>query len=326
VVLGIDERILDRRTVPLLDVGGSSVIDFQWSPRESDGTLWVSIDPGHSISEGSETDNDVSVQLRVVPAKADLWVNGTSLAFEPTEFADGDVVHMGIDVANMGWVPVNGVEWSLSVDGEERARGDLAEGIGPQEVHHQVMEWTVARGDHVINVSVTHPGEEIGEYPDFATTTVWVPARGDLAFSGTPSVEPPVVPFGGSFNLTFEVVNVGETTVPVTKVHIVVEGTLEESVGIGPLPPNATATVSRSFNATSVGTGSISLIIDPDDDVREGNETNNIVDLAYEVVDHDGDHNDHTDGGSDWYWTLGLVLSVAVVLALYLVFRRTRAE
>ena len=326
VRMEVDGVTQGTHIIPFLDAGGSTRIDFEWTALEGDGELRLSVDPGNAISERSEADNEVVMEVEVVPPKADLWVNGSSLVIEPTVFSDGDVVQVGIDVSNMGWVPATDVTWSFQVDGEEVVMGELQNDLDPQEGHHQVIEWTVTRGNRTINVSFTHPGEEIGTYPDHFSTSVWVPGRGDLAFASAPAVEPSSVPVNGPFNLTFEVVNRGESPVTHAVVHIAMEGTLTEAVVIGPLLPYANVTITRTFNATNPGRRSLSLILDPDGLVQESDEANNVVEISYDIVDHNEPPIVPPDGMSGWSLLIIIVISIVALVVVFFTLRRSRAR
>jgi VCBS repeat-containing protein len=272
---GIRE-LIGRPTIPLIDGGDEAQVTADWTPTPGDWEIEVSIDPDNRIAEADELNNlftedfttlpDLTVELEVIPAAA---------AGEPYRLIANITSDSRETLVNVQ------VSFTQSSAGALNTIGpvQVIPTIAPGESVSLSVEWIGQRGDWNLGVQVD-PARVIEE-SDESNNDAWVAVvhypdlvAGELTLSETST--------SGTFQVSLPITNLGPDPSPTTRVRF--EGQREgvtgrdflgeATVAVGSFGGTQIATVTW---AASPGRWSLEAVIDPHDEIRELDETNNVA-------------------------------------------------
>lgn len=296
---------LARRLVSL-EPGAETELSLEWlaSIVGDSVPLFVRADPFDLLRERDEANNAVPIPVRVVVSSLpDLVALGGDTSFEPDPPREGAPAIVRVHVRNPTPVaagPFNVVAYLGVPDVDAtavRLGSTRVAGLGPNADTQVGVEWpsVAVRGAQGIFVSVD-ADDEVAEFDERNNTgfrAFGILGLPDLVLTaGGVTLQPAFPRAGESVEVRASVRNLGGQTAAPVRVRML-EGEGEGAVVVGEqaiasLAPGATGDVSFAWTpAPPAGERTLSLLVDPDDAVREQNEGNNLARLSVLVQDAD---------------------------------------
>lgn len=136
-----------NRRVDSLDAGASRTLEFAWTARAGTHTVTAKVDSREVIAETDESNNEL--EDTVITALADLVV--TEVHFDASNLSEGDVVEIGIRIANKGGGDSRRSVAELRVIGEDEPYDSVV--VGSLESGTSVyieFSWQASEGCHNI--------------------------------------------------------------------------------------------------------------------------------------------------------------------------------
>jgi len=287
--------------IPELPVGGTSTIsvDFDTRDREGDYTIHVKIDPDDSIIELLETDNNISVQISIIPLKSDLVVDHANSNISPLFPKAGESVQINMAVKNVGIETASNVPVQILVE-------TTTDGIVQLDTTQIIPELPVG-GTSTISVDFDTRGRE-GDYtiyvkidPDDIIDEL-EEANNQVSAQISIIPVPDVVLSSDNITLSKNPVDVGEDVVitakilndgnyPATGIDVefyydsVSQATLIGASYIPFLAAGDTVLREIPWQANKVGTNvNLYVVVDPQSKIDELTKENNQAVKAIEVV------------------------------------------
>lgn len=115
---GADGVLLGSQVIPAVNPGESSPVSFDWTNIKETGEklIYLRVDPGNSIKETSEEDNDAFTTIKIL-SLPDLSVSSNSITFSPSAPKEGDTVSISVTVKNLGEQNAQNVSVKVSESG-----------------------------------------------------------------------------------------------------------------------------------------------------------------------------------------------------------------
>lgn len=324
-VVGADVNITiideEGEWVGTTDANGHYSIDI--TAPEGAGNFWVKV----IVTKGSLSGQNQK-RLEVI-AKPDLAITASDIDFNPSAPFSGETVQITITVRNNGDANANNFLVN-AYDGDPDAGGDPIDSdtvsVSAKSDNSVALNWDTSgkSGTHFVYI-VLDPSDTIDESnednnkasrpltikgkPDFAIDSA------DITFSKT---DPKA---GDTITIRIKIHNNGPEGGMVT--YEVYDGDPGIGVEIGSgqesIPANGDETVTVEWTIEDGGDHDIYVVLDPDDEVDEGDEDNNEADKSITVEAGPGE-----GGIPSWLIPLTVILVVAVFVVLLLLYFRER--
>lgn len=283
--------------VEALSPGEQARVEETWTASEGEHTLHAIADGGDEVPESHESNNDAATSYEVDPRPSPNLAP-TDVHLEPFDPpVEGDTVSAVVQVENLA-SPEHDEElatadtFTVSIwrNGEllEKTRTENRLEAG-QDVDFEVGPWSAVTGQHEIGVAVD-VADEVEEGDETDNAAIW--SYETLASPPTPNLEPTdafplnqtliegqTITFGGL---------VGHTGGGVEDVQgsFSVDGTPVAAALVGDLPRGRSGSVVTLpvWRATA-GVHELSFHVDPEDEVAETDESDNVLRTSFTVLD-----------------------------------------
>jgi subtilase family serine protease len=267
------EEVVRTRVDALASQARDTVEVGHWTARGGVPTLHVTVDPAGQVEETTTTNNTFATEFRL---GQDLSLNG--LEVRPENPSPGDAVSVTVTVENNASKPTPETRIAFSADDREIGQATIPE-LAPGQSTTASVEWTATPAETLhATIDPDDDVDEVSEDNNRVQHSLGLEAASgaiDLTIVGVDWNETAVEDEAG-VNFTAQVANAGEIAAPATTVVFAVNGErLGDPVALDPLPSGEFANVTSSAWNASSGEHEIEVTVDPNDDVREGNETNN---------------------------------------------------
>ena len=301
------------QTIDHIPSGGSGTaqVTYDTTGKVGDRNIQVTADPNNQIAETDETDNQAETTLSILPPEEDepgtpnLVVTSSDIIFDPSDPKAGDVVTVTVVVSNSGDVDASNVVVRFSDEtddsseqiGTDQTIASIAAGeSGTASVSYDTTEKT---GERTIHVSVDPDNaiSESDETDNEATATLSVAAalvegsRPNLVVRSSDVHVDLIRPRQGEI-LTVAALIHNEGSMDVEGVRIQFRDVTETgSLPIGELhmvdyiPAGGSVRIETLYDTNGkVGPCSVEVAIDPEDMIRELNESDNAAGTSIEVL------------------------------------------
>jgi subtilase family serine protease len=315
IVLSADNKldstdtVLGNVTTNMLPPNASQnfVLDVKIPADGLSGPLFIGViaDPSSTVTESQETNNTAAAQL-AVNLLADLSVGG--LTVSKSTVNPGENLRVGFTVSNLGSANTNShaQEVRLSTDATIDATDTLLvslpsnginAGTASQFVIDVQIPQTVTPGSYFVGV-ISDGGKtvtESNEANNTSNTAITVSGSIDLEVREL-TIQPTSGAPGSQVALSFKVNNIGSLAAPISNVAIrlsanqtfdnndLLLGTVNtQAIAAG---GSSTLTFTAQLPTTlPAGASFIGVIVDPQGQVTEANENNNVISAAFSVSD-----------------------------------------
>jgi subtilase family serine protease len=283
------------KLIPTIPTGGSAGVQFSYETQgqRGDRLLRVLADPNNFIVETDETDNQATKSLAIAPPPApNLIMLSTSIAFEPPNPGDGDLVTVRATVLNHGTANASDVVVSFLdvTEGGQTPIGQLrlidTIAAGMSETAEVIYDTTDKAGDRTIRVIVdpNNTVEESEETDNTAIASLAVaapPAANLVARAENITFSPSSPSAGQPVTITATVPNEGKLDAANVIVQFL-DVTNGESTPIGDkqaidlILAGGTGKAAVVYDTEGkIGERTIRVVIDPDQLIPESDETDN---------------------------------------------------
>ncbi len=287
---------------------GSASFSYDTTDKAGDRRIQASADPNNAIAESDEENNRAAKVLKVrtpdetPPAEPNLVVTASNIEFDPASPTAGDTVTITLRLRNDGTADATDVlvRFEDATGDEPELIGDVtitgtlkAGGSGDAVIFY---DNTGKEGTLTIRVTADPDGaiEESNEEDNQASKTLTLGAAGEASGEQPNLVVQPAdvaVSLASSANsqlvrVTATVQNRGQTAAQGISVHVmdVSSGSpvaVGQPVTLSSLAPGESAPVRVLYNAAATnGELSFQVVVDPDNAIAEGNESDNRADVA----------------------------------------------
>jgi uncharacterized repeat protein (TIGR01451 family) len=305
--------------------GGSYAVDITAPDTSGDFRVYV------DAEKDSFTDTQYQfLTVTPVPEKPDLTLTSNDIDFNPSAPFSGETVQITITVYNIGDSNANNVLVNV-YDGNPQSGGtsigSKTASVTANSQTDVIVDWTTTgiTGTFTVNV-ILDPNDDIEEDDESnnqAQKPITIAGKPDFTLEATDikfSNENPNV--GDSISILITIYNDGSESGTVT--YEVYEG--DPDVG-GILIESKEETISKNDDKNVIvqwtpeegGDYDIYVVLDPDDDVDEIDEDNNI---AYATITVE---KEPEDGGFPmWILYIGIALVVVVVIIMLIFYMRSK--
>lgn len=261
----------------------------------------VAVDPLGAIDEADETNNIASSDFIVASDLPDLSFSYLRNPFFEETIPEGDNVSKSIFVRNSGFATAPGFPVSFS-DGDPRLGGAVILGTatffglnaGQESAGTFLFQSSGKVGDHAVFASIdpANAVNEVNEADNVRQLGVYHvrPRITNAAFTAAFPIQfsPNIVAVGGTVTITLRVANAGE--VPLTSVKTQLWLGVPGEPGSTLIGENVTAVLNRNQTANipfswtaTAGVHTFFGVVDPENAISEGNESDNVVSSEYTV-------------------------------------------
>ena len=259
VSLKVEENVIDNETVTSLGASSSTDVLFTWTPTSTGAfNLTVTADPESVIAESNETNNNLTVQANVIEALAPPALNITSWHPLETTVTDYENVSRTFNISvnqtvNVRWL-INGTEVFNQTDVTESEYTNTSAAVG------------------IWNISAIAINENGTAMQTWLWTVLKKPDLPDLIIT---NIRTPVFFYVGQKNtIGVTVENNGTANAGSFNVSLDVEGTvLAKTIPL--LLIGANTTLKFEYTPLVSGSYKLNATADPENLIKELNETNN---------------------------------------------------
>lgn len=282
----VDDATQSTVRVDPLDTGASREVTSEvWTATGGHHEIRAVVDAGDEITEVDEDDNVVGTNV-TIPAVEGRDLEVFDVERTPSPTIEGDETEFTARVRNRGTNATGPTTLVFDLDGDRLDEVSL-----PALDTYEVAEltsgnWTAALGNHTIRATADPDDavDEVNESNNAMASTFEVispPPNLDLADLATD----PAVPGPGDQTVArATVVNEGETASDPSVVRFHLDGDLLGEESLPSLDPGESASVSSSaWSFDDVGEHTVRAVVDPDDGIVEGDETDNEREIAFTV-------------------------------------------
>jgi len=292
VLFLVDGRECAREVIRYQEPGGQEVVIASWTATiPGDHTLLVEVDPEAWIRESNKENNiveEVVTVARAIQRLPDLVLTGEDIISRPEAPYVGDEVVISLTIRNEGNALAEGVAVVLHADDIWEQRLDIGYiEAGEQEVV-RIAETASSPGEYHVTVMVD-PANTIAEWNEEnnkAGRSILVREEKlpDLVVADIAVI--PESPHAGEAALVRAVVgNQGERDAVDFFASVLLDDQRIGSQIINYLAPGRKEEVLVTVEPLSAGEHSIQVMVDSDNWIREGNETNNKASTTVMVRD-----------------------------------------
>lgn len=282
-------QILAETTADLPALGDATVNATWPAPQQPlTGTLRVIVDPDNQVAELDENDNQLTIPLITVDdTLANLRITAADLNLSPGPYVEGEALTLNATVHNTGRVAVATAEVSLYLDSPANPTlmpavpiNNLAAG-GSQTVAFN-LDPIPFRGSHALLVTVQTADSESNADDNLAYLPIHVAGGPNAAFGPTPIALAPAWPAEGqTVTATIALQNTGAATANNLAVVLYAgdqAGPILAQTTLDLTPGNAD--LALSFTIPN-GLRRLLCVLDPDDQISEQVETDNLAALGF---------------------------------------------
>jgi subtilase family serine protease len=276
------------------NVAGQGFAEATYNLKLPEGTyrIFSVVDNEDQISEDLEINNTASVEL-TVEKRIDLAINYNNITFSNDAPLESDRLIIYATVTNKREETVRNVPvafYLVGSDGNGQFLGKVSlNQISGNSTSLAAFEWntTGISGRQVIYVVVDPDNtiKEVDKSNNRAVQVIYIIARPDLA--GT--VSAPAMTEGNPVNITITIKNQGGSPAANVKVSFFSgEPELGKHLCNDVVIPNVAVGSSQNISVTMdtinrAGTQKVSVLIDPENQINESNESNNKLSAAFAV-------------------------------------------
>ena len=268
-------------TVPLLEPGERLNVTFNWNPTPGDYNLTAIVDPGYpndNVVESNESNNNLTIGVRVIQWRADLNVTSINLPVMPQ---NGSPVQINVTVKNSGNLDSGPFNLTVYSNGSE-VNTTMIPKLAPGEEMMKTLTWTPAKPG-LYNITAIADPENVVEESNESNNEViaW------LLVVKAPIYKPDIHVFnltvsgnlkqGGTVIINASVENLGNITATNVPISLHINGKSVNNATIPLLNVNEVVTISFQVTLTDGGPTKVKIIADPENIIPEFNESNNEV-------------------------------------------------
>lgn len=212
----------------------------------------------------------------------------------PAAPQDGDPLTLSFTILNSSAAghTLTDIPWAVRRDDASGFRTGTIASLAPRASSDQSVTFVESGGSHTYAIQVAggNPYGEanIGNNQRFLLISVTgTPAALDLSFSGTPAIAPHAPNTLQQLTLTFTVKDTSASNTAASDVRYSVarDGVANFKTGSIPsIPANATRDGIVTFTEATAGNHTYTMRIDPQNAIRETDETNNLFTLAATIA------------------------------------------
>lgn len=187
--------LVGETSIDLIPFGENRTASVQWVAMQGIHVFKVTVDPGNSIVELNETNNQASKTITVLSStfyQPDLEISTQNLTLSSDEIKSGDSVILKAEVFNFGNEGATNVMVVFAVDGNQVGAQQFISYIPVNNSRGASVSWVATTGHHTVNVTVD-PTDLITEWNEL---------------NNRASLEVDVAAAGGSFPIWIIVVGV----------------------------------------------------------------------------------------------------------------------
>ena len=216
----------------------------------------------------SVTVEQVPTVLRIVSGQDQEGDAGTKLP-DPVVVQVADQGGTGVSGIVVSFVPGEGAGSADPPQAASDANGEASTEwtLGEDRFGAQSLGASIQQGASAVVNAVAVPQHPI---PDLVIDSLR-PSRDDPTELET-------------FEIHLQVANLGDTTAPAFDVTLMVDGTEAETFEAAPIGAGARATLSYTVGPFEAGDRDIAMVLDPDDEIREWSEDNNVASVTTTVL------------------------------------------
>lgn len=282
------------------------------SDTSLEGTYEIIIVAEGTTSNGEPFEREASDSLLVTGTQD---ITFSDFYYSPSTPVEGEAMTIGLTIRNLGAKSTNNLKVEFLVDGAVIGSTvvDLPENSS-QEVD---STWFAVQGSHSIGFRIDPDNviDEPKENNDYAETVDVASAQPDLTVT---NLFYPDLYDGDTPKIAALVQNKGHADATRVKITFSVEDTtLTNYVD---MPRDSVAFTEFSWPAVH-GAHDITVSADPEGDIVELDENNNVLVRSVIVADSDGER-EHDQGSSAWVWVVVVIGAVALLLVGLIVRRR----
>jgi len=285
VTLEADNVTVQTLSVDSLAEDESVTLSFQWTPPDAATyQLKAIVDPEDVIDEAKENNNDISLTVTVKevppPPLPDLTVEFVDL---PEEFVAEKTYEIKAIVKNIDGA--DAPRFSVRLEADDTGVQTLSvDSLAVDESVTLTFRWTPPGPDTYEFTVIVDPGDLIEELDetnntDSATVTVEeVPPPLELPDLTVEFVDlPEEFVAGRSYGIKAQVRNIGENESGTFYVELKANGASVQEIEVESLAAGASTTVTFTWTPEELFPGdyTLTVTVDPEDDVAEADETNN---------------------------------------------------
>jgi hypothetical protein len=187
--------LVGETSIDLIPFGENRTASVQWVAMQGIHVFKVTVDPGNSIVELNETNNQASKTITVLSStfyQPDLEISVQNFTMSSDKIEDGDTVVLTAEVFNFGDEGADDVRVVFTVDGNQVGAQQFISYIPVNNSRGASVSWVATTGHHTVNVTVD-PTDLITEWNEL---------------NNRASLEVDVAAAGGSFPIWIIVVGV----------------------------------------------------------------------------------------------------------------------
>ncbi len=269
-----------------LDAGESvNVTGPTWDAVKGEHNLTVAADRWHEVQESNETNGWANETIQVDPMGPDLIV---SRIVPPAEVEAGGQATFNATITNVGDEDASSSQARFFVDGSRHGSDEAVPELAPGESANVTSgTWNATFGDHNVSVladaetegdlGLGGGGDQVDEHNETNNNRTTAFAVGPNLAIASVAHDPAVPDREEAVTLEATVTNTGTSAVESVDVQLRIdEDTRVGTTTVEDLGPGKNRTVTMTWTATE-GTHELTVTADPDDEIRETNETDNLA-------------------------------------------------
>ena len=280
VTLNANNSLVDTQNVEYLEAGKNTIIKFNWTPIQiGDYQLEVIVDPDNAINESNEANNILykNVTALHLIKKPDLTITEI---FTATIYTNQTNI-ISVNISNIGILPASNYKVSLNVNNNFVASQYL-EGLAAGDSTTINFNWMpIKTGNYQLCVIVDSDDviNESNEANNILYKNVIAlqqpPGEPDLTVTEINTPQAIYINQNNIIETTLE--NIGTKDATSFKATLNVNNLLVDTKIISNLAKGANTSVNFNWKPNKVGVYQLSVIVDPNDEIIESNEYNNIL-------------------------------------------------
>jgi len=271
----IDDTLLGSEYVVALGAGTLTTVSFTWEPQPGTHTIKAVADPGNSITETDETNNNKTYTF--APLASDLTIQ--SITWSPEEPSRGDNVVFSIVIKNKGNCQSGFTKLGFFIDGNSRGYQDI-QGIKAGGTATVTYNWTAQTGQHPARAIIDEIGyvTESDESNNELTVTFSTLPPDLIIDAITWSPEHPSKSDIVTFTTTVK--NQGSGDADSCNLVFYNRGTIQPSLQVSSLAAGASVNVTFTCKAL-YNSHDIEIVVDFYEKVTESDENNNVAKVTF---------------------------------------------
>jgi subtilase family serine protease len=277
----IDGTKLGEWFIYSLSAGQTTTKTFAWTAVVGTYTVKAFADSSYNVDETNEGNNEREVIL--VGPKPDLIVS--DISWNPTNPVEGDTITFNVTIKNRGAARSGSFKTSFYIGGVKLGEWSIYGLSAGQEIS-ATFTWTAVEGSHSVKAFVdsTNAIMEESETNNEKQKTFQVGPKPkpelivyDIGWTPSGPVE------GDPVTFTVTIKNNGTVNAGSFRVAYYIDGAKLGEWFISSLSAGQNTTKTFTWTAVGVGNHTVRVCADPNNDIKEENETNNCRDKNFAV-------------------------------------------